>query len=54
MLEKETLIPIYPRIHNLRNAEFCNKVNMPTCINTCNKIDCDLTEVLMSQRQCVP
>ena len=28
--------------------------NMPTGINTCNNKDYDLTEVLNSQRQCVP
>ena len=32
------------------------KINMPTGINTCNNIDCDvdLIEVLSSERQCAP
>ena len=30
------------------------KINMPTGINTCNNIDCDVIEVLSSERQCTP
>ena len=30
------------------------KKDMPTGINTCNNIDCDVIEVLSSGRQCVP
>ena len=30
------------------------KINMPTGINACNNIDCDVIEVLSSKRQCVP
>ena len=30
------------------------KINMPTGINTCNNIDCDVIEVLSSDRQCMP
>ena len=30
------------------------KINMPTGINTCNNIDCDVIEVLGSDRQCAP
>ena len=30
------------------------KINMPTGINTCNNIECDVIEVLSSDRQCVP
>ena len=30
------------------------KINMQTGINTCNNIDCDVIEVLSSERQCAP
>ena len=30
------------------------KMNMQTSINTCNNIDCDVIEVLSSERQCTP
>ena len=34
--------------------ELAIKINMPTGINTCNNIDCDVIEVLSSERQWAP